>query len=314
MVSRRYRPQLATLVATPPSGPEWIHEVKFDGYRIGALREGGVVRLESRNSIDWTSRLPEVADAVRLLPCKSAVIDGEVAIMKEDGRTSFQSLQRVFRAGATREGLVYQAFDLLELDGRLLEGLPLIARKVLLEQLVEGGAPLIQYSKHLEADGPAVFRKVCEMGLEGMVSKLKSGRHRAGRSNGWLKTKCTKVRPFVIGAFTEPSGSRSGIGGLLLGVYEDGALIFCGGVGTGQGWTADVLTEMRRGLSTIEQESCPFAQRPPAEYLRGVHWVRPVLVCEVSFIEWTEDGTLRHPSFQRFLPDVKAPDVSFLHG
>ncbi len=309
-VSSRYRPQLATLSAKPPAGPEWVHEVKFDGYRMGVLREGGSVQIESRNGVDFTSKLPELSTAVKRLPCSSALIDGEIAILQADGRTSFQRLQNVFRAGAAREGLVYYAFDLLELEGRSLAGATLLERKALLAELVRSGPDLIRFSQHVEADGATVLAQVAALGGEGIVSKRRDARHRAGRSDGWLKTKCTQHGEFVIGGFTEPEGSRSGIGALLLGVYQDEKFVFCGGVGTGQGWTADFLLELRRGLDTLLAGECPFVEPPPPEVTRAPRWVRPLLVCKVAFAEWSDEGSLRHPSFQGFVPGRAATEVT----
>jgi bifunctional non-homologous end joining protein LigD len=280
---------------------------------MGAIRTGKHTVIESRRAIDWTNKLPEVAAAVSALSCHSAVIDGEVVILLPEGRSSFQHLQNVFSEGASRAGLTYYVFDLLELEGRSLTKLSLLQRKELLAQLVKEGPPLIQYSQHLEGDGALVLANADRLGLEGIVSKRRNAPHRAGRSDGWLKTKCTKVAEFVIGGFSEPEGARSGVGALLIGVYEDDALVFSGGVGTGRGWTAEFLLELRRALDGLEQPECPFVVPPPAEYLRGAHWVRPVLVCELAFAEWTDDGTLRHASFQGFKPGVDATSVRAQH-
>lgn len=299
--NRRYNPQLATLVETAPSGSEWLHELKYDGYRIGAIVRAGRVRLESRREIDWTSRFPEVVEAVRRLGCRSVVLDGEVAVTEPTGRTSFQKLQNIFERGGAREGLTYYVFDLLELDDVDLARLPLEERKARLETLIGVGEGLIKYARHFEGDGPRILEHACRLGCEGIVSKRRLDRYRAGRSESWLKTKCVQRRDFIVGGFTEPEGSRTGIGSLLLGLWNDaGELVFAGGVGTGKGFTADYLAEMRRGLSTIEQRQCPFALPPPPDITKRAHWVRPVLSCEVSFIEFTEDGHVRHPSFRGF--------------
>jgi len=298
-----YKPQLATLAEKPPTGPGWVHEIKYDGYRMGAIRRGGSVYLESRNEVRWTAKLPEVEEAVRRLPCSSAVIDGEVAIVLPDGRTSFQRLQNIFGQGGARAGLVYFVFDLLELDGEPLEKLPLLERKARLQKLVAAGPELIRYAQHIEGDGAAVLAQVDKLGMEGIISKRANAPHRAGRSDGWLKAKCTQFADLVVGGFSDPSGARNGLGALLVGVYDDhGELQFAGGVGTGRGWTGPFLSELRRGLEGLEQAECPFAELPPPEYLKGAHWVRPALVVEVGFAEWTDEGTLRHPSFRSFQP------------
>lgn len=299
---RRYNPQLATLTDTAPSGAEWLHELKYDGYRIGALVTGGGVRLESRREIDWTSRFPEVVEAVRELGCKSAVIDGEVAVTEPSGRTNFQKLQNIFEKGGTRQGLTYYVFDLLERDGLNLTSLPLEERKVQLEKLLGGRSGLIKYSRHFEGDGPRILEHACRLGCEGIVSKRRSEKHRPGRSESWLKTKCTQRREFFVGGYTEPQGSRVGIGSILLGLWNDhGELVYAGGVGTGKGFTAEYLAEMRRVLALIEQTECPYAVPPPADVSRTAHWVRPLLVCDVSFVELTEEGHVRHPSLVRIV-------------
>jgi bifunctional non-homologous end joining protein LigD len=211
---RRYNPQLATLTDTAPSGAEWIHELKYDGYRIGAVVSGASVRLESRREIDWTARFPEVVEAVRKLGCRSAVIDGEVAVTEPSGRTSFQKLQNTFEKGGAREGLTYYIFDLLELDDVDLRKLPLEERKALLEKLVGNRDSLIKYSRHFEGDGPHILEHACRLGCEGIVSKRRGDRYRGGRGESWLKTKCVQRREFVIGGYTDPEGSRVGIGSL----------------------------------------------------------------------------------------------------
>jgi len=306
----RYRPQLATLVRRAPEGDEWAHEIKLDGYRIGCFVDGRKVRLESRREIDWTARFPEVERAAKKLNVRSAILDGEVAIVMPDGRTSFQALQNSF-TGAPHKGVTYFAFDLLWLDGRDLTGLPLRERKLELERVLGSSTgEVIRYSAHVVGNGRAVFAGACQVGAEGIVSKRLDGRYLAGRREGWLKTKCTQRQEFVIGGFTEPEGTRAGIGALLLGVYEGDELVFAGKVGTGPGFTAAYLTEVRRALQTIAQERCPYAKRPPTALTgRNVHWVRPVLVGEVEFVEWTDEGSIRHPSFQGFRTDKNASDV-----
>lgn len=310
--SRRYNPQLATLSEEPPSGPDWIHELKYDGYRIGAIVAGGRVRLESRRAIDWTSRFPEVAEAVRKIGCRSAIIDGEVAVTEPSGRTSFQRLQNIFEAGGGREGLMYYAFDLLELDDIDLRKLPLEERKVQLATLVPGEG-IIKFSRHFEGDGKRILEHACRLGCEGIVSKRRRDRYRSGRSEGWLKSKCTQRREFVVGGYTEPEGSRSGLGAVLLGLFNAaGDLTYAGKVGTGKGFNAEYLAEMRRGLTTIEQSACPFVTRPPADVARRAHWVQPLLVCEVDFLEFTEDGSVRHATFIRFVPGREPSDIQRL--
>jgi bifunctional non-homologous end joining protein LigD len=306
----RYRPQLATLVDVPPKGAEWTAELKLDGYRIGMLIQGGKVSLQSRRELDWTAQFPEIAEAARRLRVTDALLDGEAAVVGADGRTSFQSLQNSFERGrgAPRRDVTYFAFDLLWLNGRDLRQLPLTQRKGLLDELLPRDS-VLKFCPHYEHDGTEVLEQARKLGAEGIISKRRNGKHIAGRNDEWLKVKCLKRQEFVIGGFTEREGARGSIGGLLLGVNDERGLVYSGSVGTGKNWTAEFLREVRRGLDTIVQPDCPYAVPPPRDIARAARWVRPVLVCEVSFLEWTSDGSIRHPSFVGFRKDVEAGEV-----
>jgi bifunctional non-homologous end joining protein LigD len=303
-----YVPQLATLVDKPPSGGEWLHEIKYDGYRIGARVRKGRVSLFTRNGNDWTAAFPEVADVVDKLSLDDGLIDGEVAVVLPDGRTSFQALQNT-GAAANRGTLVYFVFDLLRLNGQSLGSLPLEERKAMLKKLVGGRSTgRIRFSEHIEGNGEAFFAEACRAGLEGIVSKRRDHPYRAGRHGGWVKTKCVQRQEFVIGGFTDPEGMRAGIGALLIGYYEGDRLVFCGKVGTG--FTHKLALELRARLERIEQKTCPFTP-PPAGWLgRHAHWVKPELVCEVVFTEWTTDGKIRHPSFQGLRADKDPKQIT----
>jgi len=297
----KYRPQLATLVEQPPIGPQWLHELKFDGYRMGCAIEGGRVRFESRANRTWTGEFGELVAAAQQLPVRSALLDGEVAILLPNGLTSFQALQNAF-SGGPRPGLVYFVFDLLHLDGRDMAPLPLEERKRECEKLLRrlpSDSPF-RYSQHFEVDGGALLARACELGAEGIISKRRDQAYRAGRGPGWLKSKCTKRATFVVGGFTAPGGTRAGIGAVLLGHYQAGRLRFAGKVGTGPGFTADYLARLRRELDAIAQSECPFDPPPGGWIGRHGRWVRPIRRGQVSFTEWTDAGTLRHPSFQGF--------------
>jgi bifunctional non-homologous end joining protein LigD len=298
-----YNPQLAQLVKDAPQGPGWLHELKYDGYRIGCRIEAGDARLLSRNGKDWTGAFPEIARAAAGLKVKSALIDGEVCVLLPDGRTSFQALQNL--AGADRARLAYFVFDLLYLDGRSLMQEPLEVRKAALRKIVKGAR--IRFSDHLDADGPDAFREACRLQLEGIISKPRDQPYHSGKRLGWLKTKCIKRQEFVIGGFTDPEGSREGIGALLVGIYDGGSLIFAGKVGTG--FTVKGARELRTTLHAIEVRESPFTPPPPGWLGRNAHWVKPALVAEVEFTEWTDDGKIRHPSFQGLRRDKKPKSI-----
>jgi bifunctional non-homologous end joining protein LigD len=303
-------PQLATLVDEAPAGDDWLHELKYDGYRILARLDGGKATLASRRANDWTGKFPTVRAAVEALPVANAVLDGEVAVPDAAGKTSFQALQNALGKGAS--GALYFVFDLLWLDGEDLTGLPLEQRKQRLATLLGRVKPKtgpLRYSDHVVGQGRAFFQQAQARGLEGIVSKRRGEPYRRGRSAGWLKTKCISRQEFVIGGFTDPEGARTGIGALLVGTYDaDGKLAFAGKVGTG--FSQKTLGELHRKLKPLEQKSSPFAVTPPPGWIgRPAHWVRPDLVGEVAFTEWTDDGRLRHPSFQGLREDKKPASV-----
>ena len=292
-----------------PEGDEWLHEMKYDGYRIGCRIADGRVRLISRNGKDWTEAFPDICEAALKLGVRRALIDGEVAIVLPDGRTSFQDLQNAF-SGGSRRGLVYFVFDLLHVDGETLIRRPLSERKEQLLRLVgkPGARSRIRYSEHVVGQGARTFAEACRLKLEGIVSKRRDSEYKTGRTDAWVKTKCVLRQEFVIGGFTDPEGARQGIGALLAGYYDDeGRLVFAGKVGTG--FTTASSLDLRRKLDAIEQPGCPFTPRPAGWLGRNAHWVKPSLVGEVVFSEWTGDGKIRHPSFQGLRRDKKPTEV-----
>ena len=302
--------QLAQLVDAPPEGPDWLHEQKFDGYRILAELDHGNVRLLSRRFKDWTAEFPTVAEAVAALPVKRAVLDGEVAVLLPDGRTSFQGLQNAF--GARSANLVYFVFDLLTVDDDVLMSLPLEQRKARLEKLIKpkkNARPgVLRYSDHVVGSGKQFFELACKTGLEGIISKRRDKPYLPGRGSSWQKTKCLLRQEFVIAGFTDPEGQRTGIGALLVGYYEKDRLVYAGKVGTG--YTHKMLVELRRLLEPDEQAASSFEPEPPRAWTGpNRHWVKPVHVGEVAFSEWTADGRLRHPSFQGLRHDKVAREV-----
>ena len=298
--------QLAKLVDEAPEGPEWIHEQKFDGYRILADKRGDDVRLYSRRFNDWTAEFPTVAAAVGKLPCERALIDGEVAAVLPDGRTSFQALQNAFSGSGAN--IAYFVFDLLAIDREDLRARPLIERKERLRKLLGKKPGLIRYSDHVEGSGRKFFELACKQGLEGIVSKRRDSAYTGGRGGAWLKTKCILRQELVIGGYTDPEGARTHIGALLVGYHDHGKLVYAGKVGTG--FTQKLLVELKALLEPLETKASPFLPEPPRAWTGpGRHWVEPKLVGEVAFSEWTADGRLRHPSFQGLRRDKRAADV-----
>ena len=298
MPSATYRPQLARLVKRAPDGDDWLHEVKFDGYRIGCVVRDRRVTLISRNGKDWTEVFPEIAREVLALGIRDAVLDGEIAVLLPDGRTSFQALQNI-STPASRRALAYFVFDITRLAGENLERRPLEERKAALARLLgrPGAAARVRYSEHVVGRGAAMFEEACRLGLEGIISKRRDAPYTAGRGDTWVKTKCAQRQEFVIGGFTDPEGSRQGLGALLVGHYDaDGSLVFAGKVGTG--FTTSGAQELRAELNALEAANCPFTPRPAGALGKRAHWVRPSFVAEVTFTEWTGDGKVRHPSFQ----------------
>ncbi len=303
-----YTPQLASLVKVPPSGDEWLHEIKFDGYRIGCVIRGGRVSLITRNGNDWTRTFPEIADAGGKLSASDALLDGEIAIVMPDGRTSFQALQNALSGGGSRAALVYFVFDLLRLEGASLMSLPLETRKTRLRALLgKRKDGRIRYADHVIGNGAAFFEQARLLGVEGIVSKRRHGKYVPGRHGGWVKTKISQRQEFVIGGFTDPEGARAGLGALLLGYYDASRLVFAGRVGTG--FTQKLALDLRRRLEALERKTTPFDPPPGGPLARSAHWVSPTLVCEVTFTEWTGDGLIRHPSFQGLRADKKPRQV-----
>jgi len=307
---RTFKPQFATLSVAAPVGDDWLHELKFDGYRILAFISKGKVRLVTRNGKDWTHRFPSLAAAITELPVDSAILDGEVVSLDAHGRSNFQELQNFLRRGDDST-LVYYVFDAPYLAGLDLTDTPLVDRKQVLSKLilaenVENVGPL-RFSDHIAGSGDEVLRQACGAHQEGIISKRANAPYRQFRSPSWLKTKCHQRQEFVIGGFTRPEGSRVGFGALLLGHYRDGELLYAGRVGTG--FTNSSLRELTAKLKQHQRKSPPFANPPTGAEARGVRWVRPDLVGEVEFTEWTDDGLLRHPSFKGLRTDKPAKEI-----
>jgi len=299
-------PMLAETREQPFSKPGWLFELKLDGYRVRAAREGGEARLVTRNGHDIASAFPEIARALTALPYEGFIMDGELVVPDEAGRPSFQRLQnraKVSRAidvrrAAVESPAVLYVFDLLAFEGYDLRPLPLEKRKALLEQIVPRVGP-IKYLAHFEKDGEALYEQVVKMGLEGIVAKKADSPYRAGRSANWLKIRADRVDDFVVVGFTRPKGSRSGFGALDLGAYEDGKLVYAGRVGSG--FTAAQLKEVSAVLERSVRPTPAFSGPVPRD--PGHTWVEPTLIAEVRYKEWTDEGLLRQPVFVRFRDD-----------
>lgn len=302
----RLSPMLASLAAEAPDGGNWLHEIKFDGYRLLARVEAREVKLFTRSGHDWTRKFPTIAQACARLPCREAWLDGEVVALDRHGVSRFHDLQSALAEGSDR-GLVYHVFDLVHLDGHDLAKAPLEERKRLLAALIQpvAGEGVLRYTDHLDGRGPEFRRQACVFALEGVVSKRRDRPYRPGRGKDWLKAKCVCRQEFVVAGYTHPAGRSSGLGALVLGIHDGkGRLVPCGRVGTGFSMREAELLEER--LKAMLRPDPPF---PDGSGEKGVAWVAPRLVCEVEFSEWTPDGQLRHPSYQGLRLDKEPSEV-----
>jgi len=281
------------------SDPDWIYERKLDGIRCVAIKAEQRVRLLSRNDLSLNGRFPEVVDALEQDPATNIVLDGEVVAF-DGAQTSFARLQQ---RGERPTPVFFYVFDLLHLAGRDTTALPLRERKALLRHAVRFDGPL-RLTPHRNRDGEALFREACQKGWEGVIAKRADAPYTHGRSRDWLKFKCSAEQELVIGGFTAPRGSRTELGALLLGYYEDGTLRYAGKVGTG--FTQATLRDLAALLDPLRQERSPFADEVRE---RSVSWVQPRLVAQVGFSEWTRDGRLRHPRFLGLREDKSAEEV-----
>ncbi|HEY9359159.1 MAG TPA: DNA ligase D [Xanthobacteraceae bacterium] len=301
-------PSLATLHSTAPSSPGWAHEIKYDGYRMQARLDRRKVRLLTRKGLDWTEKFPNVAAAVAKLPARTALIDGEVVVEDEDGASSFSALQAALKQGE-RERFIYYVFDLLHLDGRDQTGLPMAERKAELARLLptaESG-PVI-YSEHFEGDGQAVLRTACLWRLEGIVSKRLDAPYRSGRSESFIKIKCSNAQELVVGGYSPSTALPRAIGALVVGYYDDGRLIYAGRVGTG--YTRTLARDLWKRLHPLETSAPPFDQIPRAEARRSdVRWVEPSTVIEAQLRGWTADGLVRQAAFKGVREDKSPREV-----
>jgi bifunctional non-homologous end joining protein LigD len=316
--ARFIEPMKAKLVEEPPGAGDWIFELKFDGIRLIGVKRDDKVSLLSRNENELTKRFPEIVEAIKALPARECVIDGEVVALDEEGRSSFQLLQA--REMAERKSPVYfYAFDLLQLDGKSLFSLPLEARKNVLEKLCADAGDPVRYSGAIGGDAQRLLEEVKRRGLEGIIGKQRNSVYEPGRRSGaWIKLKCVHEQEFVIGGYTPPQGARKYFGAILVGYYEDKKLAFAGKVGTG--FTAKSLSMLHKKFQKEARDDCPFVDLPSKQngqwvqditpsLMRKMRWVNPVFVCEIKFAEWTRDKKLRAPVFLGLREDKKPGEV-----
>jgi DNA ligase D-like protein (predicted ligase) len=308
------RPQLTELVDAAPDGPDWLHEIKYDGYRMHARLDRGVVRLLTRTGLDWTHKYPAIATAVSSLGARQAYLDGELCGVSPDGVTSFSMIQLASDSG-NAAALVFFLFDLLYLDGDDVSARPLIERKARLAALLFNVSSPLHYSDHQRGQGRAFHEKACAMSLEGIVSKRADAAYETGNRGLWLKVKCLHREEFVVVGWTDPEGSRPWLGALLLGYYDpNGRLVYAGRAGTGIKQAE--LQRLWRRLQPLATSEMPLEVPPPRStrfglplVLSRVHWARPELVAEVKYLTWTGDNLLRQVVYEGLREDKPAAEV-----
>ena len=311
-------PMKPKLVDHPPTTGDWVYELKFDGIRALAIKNRRAVQLISRNEKKLNDRFPEVARATADFEADECVVDGEVVAMDEEGRSSFQLLQRSELDGKDAP-LAFYVFDLLQLNGRSLIGLPLTLRKELLTRLVPPSGDIVRFSGALGTEAETLLPEIKRRGLEGLIGKQRDSVYEPGRRSGvWIKLKCVNEQEFVIGGYTPPAGARKHFGALLVGYYDKGRLLFAGKVGTG--FDSKLLSTLHKQMRADERSTCPFADLPSkqnGEWVQGItpgemrrySWVNPKFLCQVKFAEWTRDRKLRQPVFLGLRHDKNSCEV-----
>lgn len=312
-------PMKALLVDELPKGADWLYELKFDGVRAIAIKNNRNVELISRSSKDLGSKYQELLEPLKKLQAKQVVLDGEVVALDEQGRSSFQLLQSFQMAGVKKPPLFYYVFDLINLDGKDLTGVPLFQRKAMVETLVGNVSSHIRFSPSIKADSARLMREMQARGLEGLIAKRRDSKYESGRRSGaWVKFKWTNEQEFVIGGYTQPKGTRTHFGALLVGYYEKGKLLFAAKVGTG--FDQKLLSALHNKFKPLIRSDCPFDNLPEkisgrwgqglsAAEMRRCTWLEPKLVCQIRFAEWTRDNHLRQPAFLGIREDKEPKDV-----
>ena len=307
-------PQLTQLVDAAPEGDEWLHEIKYDGYRMMARLDHGAVKLLTRTGLDWTHKYPAIAGAVAALGAQQAYLDGELCGVGADGISRFSIVQAASDAG-NAAALVFYLFDLLYLDGADLTATPLIERKAHLAGLLPANGSPLHYSDHVIGQGPAFYAQACKLAVEGIVSKTIDAPYAPGNRGLWRKVKCLNREEFIVVGWTDPEGRRPRLGALLLAYYDpDGRLIYAGRAGTGM--TDAELERVWRRLQPLATGKMPLDVPPPRGsrfgsplVLSRVHWVKPELVAEVKYLTWTEDNLLRQVVYEGLREDKPAREV-----
>lgn len=286
-------PLKPTLVPSPPQGHGWLHEVKYDGYRMLAFLDNGRVKLQTKNGHDWSARFPELVEAVKLLPASSAVLDCEMCALLPSGVSSMTALKVAM--GKASHQLVLFAFDLLYLNRSDLRNEALLERKRLLARMLkQAKTSRLQYVDHFQGDPEQLFSRCAHMGIEGLVSKRVESRYVSGKSDLWVKSKCTKEGRFIIGGLTRPKGSKIGVESLLVGQRQGGDLNFVGAVKNGI--SNALLHKWGKQLKQLERDDCPFTNLTPRSVPKRSVWLRPELQARVRYLEVTQGGHLRHAS------------------
>ncbi len=315
---RSLTPELCKLVEEAPDTEDWLHEIKYDGYRIVAILNKNKIKLFTRRGNDWSTYFPTLLSELQKIPLSNFILDGELIAFDRSGISNFQILQNAIHEmedkrekNGRKVELQYAIFDIPYCEGYDLTQCPLLDRKNVLNKIFKiwkTSHPRVQESTYVVGSGIRIFKEACKHRLEGIISKKITSPYEKRRSRNWLKVKCSKSQEFVIGGITAPQGARSHFGALLLGFYDRrGRLIYCGRVGTG--FTAKSLKELAEKFAKLKQDQNPFYDLKKSYKLKTVTWIKPKLVCEVEFSGWTLDGRLRHPSFQGLRLDKAAKSV-----